>query len=82
MCPKCFHVFEKDGYINSHTIATLKEVFQSNNFDIMYLKNRNIDYVLRNSKIIKYIMRYVKYKIFKFNTTGGQIEYVVKPKNI
>lgn len=79
MCPNCNHVFEVDGHVSSHTISSLTELFEKNEFEIIHLSNFNLKYALKKSSIAKRLYRFIMYGLLKIKTSG-QLEYVVKPQ--
>jgi cyclopropane fatty-acyl-phospholipid synthase-like methyltransferase len=79
ICPKCEHVFEIDGHISKHNLATLRKLFEENNFEILYLSNFNIHYYRKEHDFFRFTYRFLNNLIFRKNPGGGQLEYVVRP---
>jgi len=79
MCPHCNHIFEIDGHVSSHTIQSLKGLFEENGFEIIHLDNFNLQYALKHGSILKRLYRFINYWLFG-NQSFGQLEYIVRPK--
>lgn len=78
MCPHCNEVFEIDGHLSRHTIDSLKNVFNENNFEIIHLSDFNLHYYFKQKGLMKFLYRYVMHTILK-KKSNMQLEFIVKP---
>ncbi len=78
MCPKCYHVFEVDGHVSSHSKLTLKNLFLEHEFEIIYLDNFNKYYNRKQRPLLRRMYKYVNHVILK-KESKNQLEFIVKP---
>lgn len=78
ICPHCNEVFEIDGHLSRHTIDSLKNLFNENNFEIIHLSDFNLHNYLRYKGLIKLLYRYLIHYVLK-KKSNMQLEFIVKP---
>jgi cyclopropane fatty-acyl-phospholipid synthase-like methyltransferase len=78
MCPNCNHIFEIDGHIAIHSKETLKEIFERNGFEIIYLNSINFKYLLKTAKKMKLLYYFINNGLFK-KEGKFQLEFIVRP---
>jgi len=76
MCPKCGEIFEIDGHLSKHNLVTIKDLFITNGFKIIYLNNFNLYYYLAKEKnLIKKILKIIYFFLKK---PTFQIEFIIQ----
>jgi ubiquinone/menaquinone biosynthesis C-methylase UbiE len=82
MCPKCGHKFEVDGHLTTHSVSSLKKLFDLHGFKPVYVDNFNVKYHLIKKlpgNIPGFLWIFVKYVIMGRRNKIDQIEFIAQP---